>query len=45
MERANGRQKDQLRALLSRSQQENVSGAGTGNHNDPLAAEQEEQAG
>ncbi len=45
MERPNGRRRDQLRALLTRSPQENISGADPGNHNDPLAIEQEEQAG
>lgn len=44
MERPNGRRRDQLRALLTRSPQENISGADPGNHNDPLATEQEEQA-
>lgn len=44
MERPNGRRRDQLRALLTRSPQENVSGADPGNHNDPLATEQDEQA-
>lgn len=45
MERPNGRRRDQLRALLTRSPQENISGADPGNHNDPLAIVQEEQAG
>lgn len=45
MERPNGRRRDQLRALLTRSPQENISGADPGNHNDPLATEQEDQAG
>lgn len=45
MERLNGRRMDQLRALLTRSPQENISGADPGNYNDPLAAEQGEQAG
>lgn len=44
MERPNGRRRDQLRALLTRSLQENISGADPGNHNNPLASEQEEQA-
>lgn len=45
VERPNGRRRDQLRALLTRSPQENISGADPGNHNDPLAIVQEEQAG
>lgn len=45
VERPNGRRRDQLRALLMRSPQENISGADPGNHNDPLATEQEEQTG
>ena len=43
MERPNGRQRDQLRALLTRSPQENISGADPENHSDPLATEPEEQ--
>lgn len=42
MERPNGRRRDQLRALLTRSPQENISGADPRNHNNPLAPEQEE---
>ncbi len=45
MERPNGRRRDQLRALLTRSPQENISGADLGNHSDQLASEQEEQEG
>lgn len=45
MERPNGRRRDQLRALLTRSPQENISGADPGNHSNPLASEQEEQEG
>lgn len=45
VERPNGRRRDQLRALLTRSPQENISGADPGNYNDPLATEQGEQAG
>lgn len=45
MERPNGRRRDQLTALLRTSLQENISGADPGNHNDPLATEQEDQAG
>lgn len=45
MERPNGRRRDQLRALLTRCPQENISGADPGNYNDPLATEQEEQTG
>lgn len=37
MERPNGRQRDQLRALLRRSPQENISGVGPRNHTGPLA--------
>ena len=40
-ERPNGRRNDQLRALPTRSPQENISGADPGNHEDPLATEQE----
>lgn len=44
MERPNGRLWDQLRALLTRSPQENISGTDPGNHENPLAAtEREEQ--
>lgn len=45
MERPTGRRRDQLRALLTRSPQENISGADPGNSNNPLATEQKEQAG
>jgi len=45
VERPNGRRRDQLRALLRTSLQENISGADPGNHNNPLATEQEDQAG
>lgn len=43
VERPNGRLWDQLRALLTRSPQENISGTDPGNHENPLATEQEEQ--
>lgn len=36
----NGRAKDQLRAVLTRSPQENISGADPGNQKNPLATEQ-----
>lgn len=45
MERPTGRRRDQLRALLTRSLQENISGADPGNFNNLLATEQKEQAG
>lgn len=43
MERPNGRRREQLRALLTRSRQENIFGADPGNYNDPLATEEEDE--
>lgn len=43
VERPNGRRREQLRALLTRSRQENIFGADPGNYNDPLATEEEDE--
>lgn len=42
-ERPNGRRREQLRALLTRSLQENIFGADPGNDNDPLASEEDDK--
>lgn len=43
MERPNGRRREQLRALLTRSRQKNIFGADPGNDNDPLASEEDDK--
>lgn len=43
MERPNGRRREQLRALLTRSRQENIFGADPGNDNDPSASEEDDK--